>query len=117
MRISIARVARIASIASIAPIALLLAAACGPAPKPEGPIVPETTVVPDTCCCKSTPIASPDGLPIYEAGHNRMECSTKQGTCVDEVQCQGRAQDGSDGSASGLSPDSMVPDPPALPND
>ena len=72
---------------------LLLAAACGPAPKPEGPIVKEGSAVPDTCCCKSTPIASPDGLPIYEVNMNRMECSTKQGSCVDEVQCKGANQE------------------------
>jgi hypothetical protein len=73
---------------------MLLAAACGPAPKPEGPIVNEGSAVPENCCCKSTPIASPDGNPIYETNTNRMECSSKQGTCVDEVQCQGRAQEG-----------------------
>jgi len=32
-----------------------------------------------------------EGKPIYEAGTNRMECSSKQGTCVDDVQCQGQA--------------------------
>lgn len=73
-------------------IALVLAAACGPAPKPEGPIVKEGSAVPDTCCCKSTPMVSPDGMPVYEANTNRMECSSKQGTCVDDVQCQGKEQ-------------------------
>ena len=68
---------------------LLLAAACGPAPKPEGPIVNEGPAVSENCCGKSTPIASPDGLPVYEPGTTRMECSSKQGACVDEVQCQG----------------------------
>jgi hypothetical protein len=81
-------------------IALLLAAACGPAPKPEGPIVNEGAAVPETCCCKSTPMTSVDGLPVYERGANRMECSTRQGTCVDDVQCEGQAQDLPDPSAA-----------------
>jgi hypothetical protein len=101
----------------LASIALLFAAACGPAPKPEGPIVEEGSAVPETCCCKSTPIASPDGLPLYEPGHNRMECSTKQGTCVDDVQCQGKAPEGEPEPPSGLSPDTSVPDPSELPRD
>jgi hypothetical protein len=112
MRISIATISRISPISRISRIALLmLAAACGPAPKPESPIVNEGSAVPETCCCKSTPIASPDGLPVYETGANRMECSSKQGTCVDEVQCQGKEQD----STSVPEQDSTVPDPPALP--
>lgn len=69
---------------------LLLAAACGPAPKPEGPLVPEGSNVSENCCCKTTPLTSVDGKPVYESGTNRMECSSKQGTCVDEVQCQGK---------------------------
>jgi hypothetical protein len=40
----------------------------------------------ETCCCKSNPIASDDGKPVYETG-NRMECSSKQGACVPDVQC------------------------------
>lgn len=73
---------------------VLAAAACGPAPKPEGPLVKEGPAVSENCCCKSTPIASVDGLPVYEANTNRMECSTKQGTCVDDVQCQGKEGEG-----------------------
>jgi len=90
---------------------MLLAAACGPAPKPESPIV-ENAPMPEACCCKSVPIASADGLPLYEPGTNPMECSQKQGTCVDEVQCQGKAEEA--GTESGLSPDSSsVPEPPS----
>lgn len=114
MRISIAtiaRVARLSRIARLSQIALvMLAGACGPAPKPESPIVNEGSATPETCCCKSTPIASPDGLPLYEPGSNRMECSSKQGTCVDDIQCQGKEP------APELESDpSAVPDPPALP--
>jgi len=41
----------------------------------------------ETCCCKSNPLTSEDGKPVYESG-GRMECSAKQGECVAEVQCQ-----------------------------
>lgn len=68
---------------------VLFAAACGGSQqKPtESAIVNEGSAAPDTCCCKSTPLTSEDGMPAYEVG-NRMECSSKQGTCVDDVQCQ-----------------------------
>lgn len=45
----------------------------------------------ETCCCKSNPIAADDGKPVYENG-NRMECSSKQGECVSDVQCAQGAQ-------------------------
>jgi hypothetical protein len=62
--------------------------ACGgPKPKQESALVNEGSAVPVECCCKHTPIGAVDGKPLYEV-HNRMECSGKQGTCVDEVQCQ-----------------------------
>jgi len=68
---------------------VLLAAACGGSQsKPtESAIVNEGSAAPETCCCKSQPLTSEDGLPAYEVG-NRMECSSKQGTCVDDVQCE-----------------------------
>lgn len=73
--------------------AVFAVAACGPAPKPEGPIVNEGSgaATPETCCCKSMPMVSDDGRPLYENA-NRMECSSKQGTCVDEIQCAGAAE-------------------------
>lgn len=65
----------------------LLVACSGPKAKPESPIVNEgSQKVPETCCCKSQPIAG-DGSFVYEANTGRMDCSTKQGTCVDDVQC------------------------------
>lgn len=68
-------------------LAFVLAACGGPKKKPEGAIVNEGSGnTPDTCCCKSNPLTSEDGKPVYEIG-NRMECSTKQGECVDDVQC------------------------------
>ena len=68
-------------------IALTFIAACsGPAKKKEGAIVNEGSATPETCCCKSNPLTSADGKPEYAVG-NRMECSSKQGECVDDVQC------------------------------
>jgi hypothetical protein len=104
MRSFIASIRALVAVCSLVAVPLLLAAACGPAPKPEGPIVNDPPAA-DSCCCKSTPIASPDGMPVYEASTNRMECSSKQGTCVDDVQCQGKAED----------PDA-VPPPPMTPD-
>lgn len=74
-------------------MALLLVAACGgPKTKTESPLVNEGSgAKPENCCCKSNPLTSEDGRPVYEAGTNRMECSTKQGTCVDDVQCTQQA--------------------------
>ena len=64
----------------------VLAACSGPQAKPESALVNDGSAVPENCCCKFTPIASVDGLPLYET-HNPMECSSKQGTCVPDVQC------------------------------
>ena len=74
-------------------VALLVAvAACsGPAAKPEGPIVKEGSDVPENCCCKSNPLTSEDGRPVFENA-NRMECSSNQGECVDDTQCQASPQ-------------------------
>jgi len=66
---------------------LVLAACGGPAPRPESPIVNEGSDVPESCCCKSNPLTSEDGKPVYNMA-NRMECSTQQGECVPDVQCQ-----------------------------
>jgi hypothetical protein len=74
-------------------LAFVAMAACGgSAKKPEGAVVNEgSAATPETCCCKSNPLTSEDGKPVYENG-NRMECSSKQGTCVDEVQCNQQPQ-------------------------
>jgi hypothetical protein len=74
-------------------LAFVAMAACGgSAKKPEGAIVNEgSAATPETCCCKSNPLTSEDGKPVYENG-NRMECSSKQGTCVDEIQCNQQPQ-------------------------
>jgi hypothetical protein len=64
-----------------------LAACSGPAARPESPLVKEGSDVPESCCCKSSPLTSEDGKPVYHMT-NRMECSTQQGDCVADVLCQ-----------------------------
>lgn len=71
----------------LALVATLLLAGCGPMAKPESPIVNEGSNVPETCCCKSFPLTSEDGKPVFEMAP-RMECSARQGTCGTDVQCQ-----------------------------
>ena len=69
-------------------VVALMLAACGPIQsKKESPIVNEGSDTPAECCCKTYPMSSEDGKPVY-AMTNRMECSTSQGTCLPEVQCQ-----------------------------
>ena len=72
-------------------LSMIVVAGCGGTkPKPEGAIVKEGSAVPETCCCKSTPLVSEDGKSIYEM-LGRMECSGKHGECVDDVQCNAAA--------------------------
>jgi hypothetical protein len=66
---------------------LILAACGGPKAKPESPIVDEGSNTPESCCCRSNPLTSEDGKPVYEMSA-RMECSTKHGECVGDVQCK-----------------------------
>jgi len=68
-------------------VTLVLAACGGPKPKKESPIVNEGSAVPETCCCKTFPLTAEDGKPAYTMTP-RMECSTQQGECVPDVQCQ-----------------------------
>jgi len=67
-------------------LVLGLAACGGQNKKADIPPGSEGSAIPETCCCKSTPLTSEDGKPVFEMA-NRMECSTKQGACVDDVQC------------------------------
>jgi len=65
---------------------LLLAACPGPQAKRESPLVNEGSATPETCCCKSRPLTSEDGKPVYRV-EPRMECSVQQGECVPDVVC------------------------------
>jgi hypothetical protein len=87
------------------------AAACGGSQKDdhENPFVQGSDVSPQ-CCCKTIPaVAEKDIVPNY-AMSGRMECSTQQGTCVDDVQCN--AQTGS-AAATPMSPPADTGAPPA----
>lgn len=66
---------------------VILVAACG-APVKKKTVGEEagSAQANDACCCKSTPMTSEDGKPVYEKT-STMECSGKQGTCVPDVQC------------------------------
>ena len=96
---------------------LLFAAACGGSkPKTDNAIVQTGSDVPDTCCCKTTPETDEKEItPVY-AMAGRMECSTKQGTCVDDVQCNGSQQAQQPGQTPPATPDTGVPPPPDLGN-
>ena len=82
--------------------ALALLAACGGVKaKPESAIVNEGSDTPESCFCKSNPLTSEDGKPVWEMAP-RMECSTRQGECVPDVQCRKSDDSGSTpGSGSG----------------
>ena len=101
---------------------IVMAAACGgPQAMKESAIVNEGSDVAPNCCCKTIPkTAEKEIVPVY-AMDGRMECSTKQGECVDDVQCNGQNQ-GDQGDQSGTpSPNSgtggpgQPPPPPDLP--
>lgn len=73
-------------------LSLGMLACSGPTKKPEGAIVETGSDAPENCCCKWTPQVSEDGKAQFESGTNRMECSSRHGDCVDDVQCAGAPQ-------------------------
>jgi hypothetical protein len=85
----------------------VLAIACGAPPKKESAIVPEGDT-PMTCCCKTLPTtAEKEIVPSYQM-ENRMECSSRNGDCVDDVQCSASAGGSEMGGGDG------APAPPVL---
>jgi len=97
---------------------LLVAAACGgPQQKKEGAVVDEGSPTPDSCCCKTIPeTAEKEIIPVY-AMAGRMDCSSKHGDCVPDVQCNGSAPAPTGPTAAPKSPDTGVPPPPNLPSE
>jgi hypothetical protein len=99
---------------------LLLAVACGgPQTKKQSDGL-ESAEVPGPCCCKTIPeTAEKEIVPVY-AMTGRMECSTKHGDCVDNVQCNGSQQapqPGDTGTPAAPQPtDTGVPPPPSIPS-
>jgi hypothetical protein len=78
---------------------IVIAAACGgPQPKKESSMVPEGSDTSDHCCCKTNPLTSEDNKPVFEMS-GRMDCSSKHGECVPDVQCSINARPGA-GSGS-----------------
>ena len=67
-------------------LVLLLVACGGPKKKPATSLNDDTNI-PSQCCCKFNAVGSVDGQPQWEMAGN-MDCSTRHGDCVDEVQCQ-----------------------------
>jgi len=100
---------------TLALASLIFAAACGSSQKEhENPFVQGSDVSP-TCCCKTIPaVAEKDIVPNY-AMTGRMECSTNQGTCVDDVQCN--AQTGSAAAPASTPTDTGAPAAPDLGSD
>jgi hypothetical protein len=86
------------------------AIACGgSSAKKDSSIVP-TGDVPTQCCCKTIPpTAEKEIEPVY-AMSGRMECSTNQGECVDDVQCNSGDQSGTSEQSS----DGNPPPPPPI---
>jgi hypothetical protein len=90
-------------------LALTVFAACGSAPaKKESSIVHDKEQSP-SCCCKTIPLVGEHEIKPNFAMTERMECSSQQGECVDDVQCANN-----EGSAAGQGNSDGVPPPPPL---
>jgi hypothetical protein len=102
---------------------IMIAAACGgPQAKKESSIVNEGSDTAPTCCCKTIPATAEKEIVPNYAMAGRMECSTRQGECVDDVQCNGQNQgnpgdQGGDQTnpTSGTGGPGQPPPPPDLP--
>jgi hypothetical protein len=81
--------------------------ACGAPPKKEGALVNEGSGVAPTCCCKTIPVTDDKEITPQYAMTPRMECSTSNGECVDDVQCNGATTGKQEGGTG-------VPPPPPL---
>jgi hypothetical protein len=68
--------------------------------------------MPATCCCKTLPeTAEKEIIPSYTM-EGRMECSSKHGDCVPDVQCNGSQQPAQTATPKA---GNGVPPPPDLP--
>jgi hypothetical protein len=68
-----------------------IAAACGSGPKKDTSMVNEGSDTAPTCCCKTIPVTDDKEIRPQFAMAPRMECSTANGDCVPDVQCNGSA--------------------------
>lgn len=88
---------------------LALAAACSSPQKKDSALVKEGSDTPTTCCCKTIPVtAEKEIVPSYQMV-GRMECSTSNGECVDDVQCNASQQ-----PAENQPKNDGVPPPPTI---
>ena len=86
----------------------LFAAACGTPPKPKAVVDEESAPM---CCCKTLPTtAEKEIIPNYTQT-GRMECSSQRGDCVDDVQCTGSTEGGTQEAQPS---NDGVPPPPTL---
>jgi hypothetical protein len=94
----------------------VFAFACGgPKAKTQSSIVNEGSDQPPTCCCKTMPmVGEHDIQPVYDM-KARMECSTANGDCVDDVQCNGQNNQPQQAQGTGTGGDGNPPPPPDLP--
>ena len=86
-----------------------IAAACGSAPKKDSSMVQEGSDTAPTCCCKTIPVTDDKEIRPQFAMAPRMECSTSNGDCVPDVQCNGAAPVAAPNS------DGVPPPPPVTP--
>ncbi|MEO9157350.1 MAG: hypothetical protein ABI591_17175 [Kofleriaceae bacterium] len=84
-----------------------IVAACGSAPKKSSDIVTEGSNTPPTCCCKTIPVTDDKEIQPQFAMSGRMECSSANGDCVDDIQCNGAKPAGTTNSEG-------VPPPPPI---
>jgi hypothetical protein len=91
-------------------LSTVFAIACGNPPKKESSIVNDKEMA-ATCCCKTIPqVGEKEIVPNYNM-NGRMECSTSNGECVDDVQCQGQ-----EGQQTQQGEDGTPPPPPLQPS-
>jgi hypothetical protein len=88
---------------------LAAAAACsGPQHTKESALVKEGSDTPPTCCCKTIPnTAEKEIVPSYQMV-GRMECSSQNGECVDDVQCNGSQQPQNQRKNDGVPPPPVI---------
>ena len=99
---------------------LVFAAACGgPQAKKESSMVNEGSDTAPTCCCKTIPATAEKEIVPNYAMAGRIDCSTQQGECVDDVQCNGQNANtggGDQGTPAGTGGAGNPPPPPDLPS-
>jgi hypothetical protein len=92
-----------------------IAAACGSAPKKDNGLVQEGSDTAPTCCCKTIPVTDDKEIKPQFAMAPRMECSTSNGDCVPDVQCNG-AQPAATPTSDGVPPPPPVTPAATAPN-